>query len=300
VRVNVSAYNEAGELVGVIAQGLIYEEAVHEFFFQDGVDSINDGNGTIAIVFPDEGNRGPVTLYWAGNDGDGTALSNGSYIIRVESVDSVGIATVITGTASILRSVSLATIRIFNEAGELVYSRQVAAGGLQQSEIEIQGTVVDPSLPDGSPGSTLNIGLGALNVAWTGVDQSGRPLANGEYLLEIHIQNGSVESLITETLTVLSSVQQAAGSLQLNPNPVAGNGPVAIRVPAGSLGGTLRVYTVSGELVRRIGFSGDNASWDLKDGGGSTVSAGLYLVLAESENLDGSISRAMGRLVVIR
>ena len=300
MRVNVSAYNEAGELVGVIAQGLVYSSSINEFLFADGAGSINDVNSSIAIVFPDDGARGPVTLTWSGTDPNGSPLSNGDYIIRVESVDSVGVATVITGTASILRSESSATVRIYNEAGEIVFSRQYSAISLQQSEVQILGNVVDPSLPDGSPGSTLDIRLGTLDVLWSGRDLNGRVLANGEYLVEISLQNGSETSVISDTITVLNSLHPPDDDIQLNPNPIVGNAPLDIRVQAGASGGVIRVFTVSGELVARFRFLGDNASWDLRDRQGSLVTAGLYLVLAEIELPEGSNAKAVTRLVVLR
>jgi flagellar hook assembly protein FlgD len=150
----------------------------------------------------------------------------------------------------------------------------------------------------------LNLILGSLNLSWSGRDENGRPLANGSYLVEIHIQDGTTESLITETVTVLSSGQQAAGSLQLLPNPVApsssGSGSVDIRLPAGTVLARIKVYTVSGELVRRLDLVGDNASWDLKDSSGSAVSAGLYMILAESVSAGGWRAPSLGRLIVLK
>ena len=286
--------------MGVISEGLVLESAVNEFFFAEGMSEITEAGGNIAIVFPDDGSGGAVTLTWGGMDEAGNPLANGSYIVKVESVDSLGISTVITGTATILRMEATATLRIYNEAGELVWTSRVSGLALDQSEVEVQGSVVDPSLPAGSPGSTLNVELGTLNVVWSGVDQQGHSLANGEYLLEITLESGGESSVITETVTVLSQSQMANGKLQMSPNPAAGNGPVALRVAAGSLGGTARVYTVSGELLRRLDFSGDNASWDLRDTRGSLVSAGLYLILVESQGAKGLIENTLGRLVILR
>jgi flagellar hook assembly protein FlgD len=297
--VSVRVYNEAGEEVAVLTEGMTLEDSVREFEFADGVDSITEARGIIGIVFPETGDRAAVTVVWDGTDG-GQPLANGSYIVKVESVDSSGVLTVATGTASILRAESKVTVRIFNEAGELVFSRQLAAGSVQQSEVEIQGSVVDPSLPPGVPGSTLNLVLGTLNLGWSGRDDSGRILANGSYIVEIHIESGQNEILFTETVTVLSSWQQAAGSLQIIPNPASGAAPVEIRIPAGSTGGTARIYTVSGELVRRIEFAGDSVLWDLTDRTGSRAASGVYLVLAEFIGSDGHVSRSLARLVIIR
>jgi flagellar hook assembly protein FlgD len=298
--VRVSVWNEAGEEVGVLAEGMILEDDVNQFFFLDGESVLTDQVAQIAIVFPEEGGRGPVTLGWTGEGLDGEPLSNGAYIVKVESVDSLGLTTVVTGGASILRSGAVVTVRIYNEAGEAVYSRQLTAVSLNQSEVNIQGSVVDPALPPGSPGSSLNLVLGTLNLSWSGRDDSGRILANGAYLVEVTLESGGTTSVITETVTVLSSRQPTADGLLLIPNPVAGPGSVEIRPAAGGARGSAKVYTVSGELVRKMEFDGDSVIWDLKDASGAPVAAGLYLVVVESLSPDGVSARSLARLVVVR
>ena len=193
-----SVWNEAGEEVGVISDGMIFEEDVDEFFFMDGTSVIGGAVQQIAIVFPEENARAPVTLYWDGTGLDGTLLANGAYIVKVESVDSLGITTVVTGGASILRVGSLVTVRIFNEAGERVWESILDGISLTQDQVSLEGSMVDPSLPAGSPGSSVTVVLGTtLNLPWSGRDLQGRPLANGEYIVEIRIENAGQETLIT-------------------------------------------------------------------------------------------------------
>jgi hypothetical protein len=105
---------------------------------------------------------------------------------------------------------------------------------------------------------------------------------------------------VTETVTVLSSSQPTADSLQVIPNPAVGPGPVEIRLPAGNAGALVRIHTVSGELVRRMDVAGDAALWDLRDQQGRAVTAGLYLVLVESQGPDGRRQRSLGRFVLLR
>lgn len=61
-------------------------------------------------------------------------------------------------------------------------------------------------------------------------------------------------------------------------------------------GGNLRIFTISGHLVRDIPFSGSSATWDLTDKSGTRVASGIYLYLV----VDPAGQTARGRLAIIR
>lgn len=64
-----------------------------------------------------------------------------------------------------------------------------------------------------------------------------------------------------------------------------------------TLTGRIRVYTISGELVRTIIKTGnlDSMGWDLRNESGHTVASGLYIY-----HLEGSGSVKIGKLVIVR
>lgn len=64
-----------------------------------------------------------------------------------------------------------------------------------------------------------------------------------------------------------------------------------------TLKATVRVYTVSGELVRTIEKDGnlDSIGWDLKTNNGSQAASGLYIYLNE-----GGGTAKKGKLVIVR
>jgi len=64
-----------------------------------------------------------------------------------------------------------------------------------------------------------------------------------------------------------------------------------------TLGAVIYIYTLSGELVKRIDKSSniDTIGWDLKNDNGSSVASGLYIYL-----INGEGSSKKGKLVLIR
>ncbi|MDT8286123.1 MAG: T9SS type A sorting domain-containing protein [Elusimicrobiales bacterium] len=64
-----------------------------------------------------------------------------------------------------------------------------------------------------------------------------------------------------------------------------------------TLTGRIRIYTLSGELVRTIVKTGnlDSIGWDLKNESGRTVTSGLYIY-----HLEGEGSVKIGKLVIVR
>ncbi len=66
--------------------------------------------------------------------------------------------------------------------------------------------------------------------------------------------------------------------------------------------GTIRIYTVSGDLVQELPFDGvdgvGTVEWDLVSRNGQDVTSGIYLYSVESE--DDSFSRKIGKFIVIR
>jgi len=64
--------------------------------------------------------------------------------------------------------------------------------------------------------------------------------------------------------------------------------------------GSIKIYTVAGELVKEIFFenfpSGDGEpSWDLTNSSGKTVTSGVYLFQVEGDG-----ENSVGKLVIIR
>ncbi len=82
------------------------------------------------------------------------------------------------------------------------------------------------------------------------------------------------------------------------PNPCSRKkGCTSVNFTRLTITGTIRIYTLSGELVRTLKKTGnlDNMPWDLKNEDGRTVVSGLYIY-----HLEGGGSAKTGKLVIVR
>jgi len=303
VRITVSIYNEAGERVGEVISNMVLDHPIEEFIFDKGEDVITETNPDVLIVFPEEGEGEPITLVWDGTGLDGEPLANGAYIVKVESVDSLGMSTVITGSAAILRSETMVVVRVYNEAGELIWTQEFEDLVVDTSDVAITGDTIDPALGTGVPGGVIEIelGEGQTPVEWDGKNQNGEPVANGEYIVEVQIIKGDEEAIFTETVTVLHGDLNVLDRVMLAPNPVVGGNQTEIRLPGLMVEVKIKVYTMAGELVVTLsGENTDGITWDLSNEAGSSVSGGVYLLMIESTDADGMPGKALKRLVIVR
>ena len=289
--------------MGLVAEGLVFEIPIQEFNFGPNGEIITDPNPELLIIFPEDTGREPVTLVWDGTGLDGEPLANGSYIVKVESVDSLGMSTIITGTAVILRSETRVVVRVYNEAGELIWIQNQEDLVVDTNQVVITGTTVDPSLGTGVPGGAVEIelGEGIQIVVWGGRNMAGEPVANGEYIVEIQIIDGQEETIFTETVTVLHGDLNVLDRVVLAPNPVVGSSQTEIRLPDLMVEVKVKIYTMAGELVVTLyGENTDGIIWDLTDNAGSPMAGGVYLLMVESKDEDQMPGKSLKRLVIVK
>lgn len=105
-------------------------------------------------------------------------------------------------------------------------------------------------------------------------------------------------SLMQGTLNAVRTAQLDLNTAHVYPNPCnARQGCNGVNFTRLTINATIFIYTVSGELVRRIDKTGniDSIGWDLKNESGSRVASGLYIFFVKAEN-----STRKGKIVVIR
>ncbi|HTC20486.1 MAG TPA: hypothetical protein VK859_06550, partial [bacterium] len=248
---------------------------------------------------------GAVTVYfggvpiavWTGNNSVGTPVTNGAYFLKVDNVNSTGVDTSTTEQVTVSRTLYQLTVLIYNEAGEVVrhlYSYVSNPGQASVLSMSLSSSVIAPS-ETGSPGtpSQLDIVLGnGITIVWDGESDTGQFVQNGQYLVEVHNQDGTGGgAAIIEQVSVEDRNNSAGvGVVTAWPNLLrASNGPPVTTFHSDSAFSlTLRasIYTVAGEKVKDIsGSPGSNeALWDA-----TGLASGLYLAVVQETDSDGDL-----------
>lgn len=110
--------------------------------------------------------------------------------------------------------------------------------------------------------------------------------------------SGASYSVTGGILNAVRPAQFDVNSAHVFPNPCklsAGcNGVTFTRV---TLNATISVYSLSGELVRKLTKVGniDSIGWDLRNEAGARVASGIYLFFIKAEN-----SSKKGKIIIVR
>ncbi len=115
--------------------------------------------------------------------------------------------------------------------------------------------------------------------------------------------SSNVKEVVMKETTPTPPVTGAMlGSVVAGPNISRGGGTVEIRYSLGQAAKvTLRIYTVTGELVYEKGVEGNaganKLAWGVRNQGGEAVASGLYVYALQAEGGNG-IARKTGKIVV--
>lgn len=141
-----------------------------------------------------------------------------------------------------------------------------------------------------SGGSSASSGAVALHAAnLGGLTDSGAVMSAGEYALT----TGGTPAVVT--FDTAKGDLTAAHCYPVPFKPSAGHTKITFK--ALTKAARVRIYTISGELVRTLGKTdaGDSLDWDVRNSRGSSVDSGVYLYLIE-----GPSKSKKGKLMIIR
>jgi uncharacterized repeat protein (TIGR01451 family) len=309
--VKITIFNSAGELVKTLNT---YElaSAISNFSVVDNV--IQTDQDTVKILY-----QGMTLDAWDGTNIYGNKVSNGTYFIEVNSTDPFGVTTTVTQQATVLLGSNLMQFMVFNEAGETVMTlskqqiESLIGGPLQAADYDLgkvtfSTTVITPSYgnPTGKDSSVLvTLGSGR-SFRWEGVNDGGKILTSGQYILTFKSQiSGKAEQNVSEQVTVLNANSSPIEKVVVKPNPVYLNQTqkvvFAVTVNAPQANNVqVKIYTLAGELVGHalMNDTGNlgQVSWDLS---GVNIASGMYFADIELREGNQVLDRKIVKLAIL-
>jgi hypothetical protein len=307
-RLEMAAYNSAGELVKLIYNG--GASALPTTL--DGMGGLLlSGQSSVTLQLAGQLANGYNSLSWDGTNNAGAAVTGGIYTIKVELVDTFGQVTSLIHQVNVLPGSTQQFVRVYNSAGELV--RQIQLGGALPgaSNLSLSSSnfalAIDPVT--GAAVQPLKISVttagGTVPEYWDGLTDHGLPVNSGMYTVQlVSVVGGQATVVATRSVQVIKGTDPSnvLSSAVIGPNP-AGPTDKAIYLrfdPTGLQGRQPRVelFNLAGEKVAE-GVRGSSPD-QIEITGGRSLSGGIYVCRFELLS-EGMLYRARSlKVAVIR
>jgi flagellar hook assembly protein FlgD len=196
-------------------------------------------------------------------------------------------------------------VNIFDERGELI---RTLCGTLSAPQSLSFTFTVSSFTPNSTgTGGTLTFYVNGQAVAtWDATDKNGKTVPNSFYhlVLDQRLTDGTL-ALRAKDIFISTASQTSSIQLLAYPN-IAHAGDVlhlsvAFGVNAADGRSNIKIYTVSGELVRTLALSNGQATWNLTNAQGQTVSSGIYLIVLDGVDVNtGNRATKVIKVVVLR
>jgi hypothetical protein len=293
IEVKVAVYNSSGELVKVI---LVTRMATTVDGVTGESDTVIDHVGDVVDLYW----KGVWIGSWDGTNKDGKQVANGEYFVKVDSVDTYGVAKSVVLDVTVNRKVARLDVTVYNAAGEAVrHLVNIEVADLPAANLaQLSNDTIEPGYagsPSGGIPSTSIVVNGVVAAVWDGRNDNGTVVESGTYYVEIRSEgDGNSETVVTRTVNVLKDNE--GSRVTVRPNNLSPSAPIATFV--GPAGTTVKVvvYTTAGEKVAQAwGASGlGQAVWD-----STGAASGFYLaVVTLYENTGKMAGRSVLKLVV--
>jgi flagellar hook assembly protein FlgD len=294
VQVTVAVYNEAGEVV----------KSFPVKYLSKVVDSLDlSSNGLLSNVGDSvtmTWGGGRVLGTWDGTSNNGQLVANGTYYVKVDSVDAYGTTTSVTKSLSVGRAVSKVGLTVFNQAGEAVrHLTQTYSGPIDNiTEARLTASVISPTNGKSEGVTTTSVMSGnALLGTWDGRNDGGQIVNNGQYYIELKVEDGKGDhSTVELTVSVLAS-RDGGQTAVVRPNVLTKDHPVGT-IDGGVTGGTVnvKVYSLTGSLVETLNGTPGSGTAQLN---GAALSSGMYILVGEVKKADGTVSQNFRTKVMV-
>jgi flagellar hook assembly protein FlgD len=291
--VKVGVYNEAGELVESLPVSQ-YSQAINTFNLSSGsITQVSGPGSSTTVMF-----AGVPIGSWNGTDSTGKPLGNGEYYVKVDSISNMGSDTSVIQPVVINRTVFKVSVKIYNEAGEVVknlyvYSSNPVVGTANQLQLSASSIEPTSGPVTGNIPTQLTVTLNnGTTVVWDGTQDNGGMVPSGQYFIEASEQNGTGgETVMTAHVMVVSdSANAGMGNITAQPNLLNSVTGYQVNFYSSVPGLMLdyRVYDTAGELIvgktPGDGPGSSSAHWDT-----TGKASGLYFALVDAYNAQGGL-----------
>ncbi|HEY5037659.1 MAG TPA: hypothetical protein VIJ93_01150, partial [bacterium] len=183
-------------------------------------------------------------------------------------------------------------VHIFDERGELI---RTMCGVLVTPKPQNFVLTVSTFTPDPSGvGGTMTLFInGQMFATWDVLDKEGKIVPSGFYHLVVDqtLTDGTAVTLAKDVF--VSSLSQVS-AVQLMARPNLAHAGDTITLLASFVGGPadgrsqIKIYAVSGELVRTLALLNGQVQWDLTNDSQQKVASGIYVVVLDGVDLTTS------------
>jgi len=290
--VNIDIYNSAGEVVKVIP---VHSEA-------QPINSITLSTSNLITTLQGPGSiiniyyGGVLIGTWDGSNNSGNPVTNGNYMIKVDSVSPQGVVTSVQQDATVNRALSDITANIYNSAGEIVRTLYFMVGdatGSVMTGVNLSANIMTLGLKTSGGAAILQIvvntsGGTPVTLTWDGTNNSATNVTPGTYEIQMHWDNGQGEiTNITRSVIVVGG--GASGTVIAEPNVLTAGQTLTTFSGTGIANAwtlNAKVYTIAGELVKSLPGSPGiaTASWDA-----AGMASGVYIVAVQVQDASGGV-----------
>jgi uncharacterized repeat protein (TIGR01451 family) len=288
--VNVDVYNSAGEVVKVIPVQSFSQPINNITLSASNLITTLQGPGSTIQIYFD----GVLIGTWDGSNNSGNPVTNGNYVIKVESVSPTGTATSVQQQATVNRPLSNITATIYNSAGEAVrtlYALVSDANNAQMTNVNLSASVM--TLSQKGSLSLLQIVINTtgspVTLTWDGTNNSATNVTPGTYQIELHWDDGQGQTAdITRTIMVVSN-GGASGTVLAEPNVLTASSTSTTFNATGITNAwivNVKVYTIAGELITSITGSPGTATapWNA-----ARMASGIYIAAVQARDVNGGV-----------
>jgi len=253
------------------------------------------------MITPDDMGQTGTVFTWDGTTNAMQPAASGSYYIKIEQVDTYGHVAVLIKDFSVMQVEQYVELLVYNSAGEIVYDYKQYTTA--PNNVTLQLADIIPVQKSGNNNIQVVYGPGLTDyINWNGLNSNGVAVGSGTYEVKIISRTlEGTEVTASKTVIVLSEGSKYLDNIKAYPNPYTGTGVLTFAWTSSYPGRIIiRVYNISGELVRTLGgdLAAGSLTWDCTTGAGNSVSQGYYVAVLTSTDTQGYINQKMVKFVI--